>query len=338
MANRKPVHVEELVAGINPYYRTERGAAYLGDAPELLSVLDDETIDLIITSPPFALVRQKRYRLSTDFMDAKDYLKWFLPIAQQFHRVLRKDGSLVLHIGGSWNPGYPTKSLYNFELLLKLCEGDFFSLAQDFYWFNPAKMPSPIEWTNVERIRVKDAVEPIWWLCKDPTGKTRSRNTRVLIEYTDSMLKLFERGKYDAGHRPSGYDVSPKSFLHRNKGAIPPNLTPYPNLLPFANTGSNGSYLSNCKKYDIPVNPARFPIQLPEFFIRFLTTRRSQVVLDAFAGSNSTGYAAERLGRRWLAFEKSDDYLKGSTFRFFEPEKARLTWPREHLAVERQKS
>jgi site-specific DNA-methyltransferase (cytosine-N4-specific) len=325
-------HTVRLVTGAKPFYKTTRGAAFQGEALELLNSLEDETIDLIVTSPPFALVRQKRYSMSPDFLDAKDYLKWFLPIAQQFHRVLKSDGSLVLHIGGSCNPGYPTKSLYNFELLLKLCEDHFFSLAQDFYWFNPAKMPSPIEWTNVERIRVKDAVEPIWWLCKNPEGKTKSRNTRVLIEYTDSMLKLFRRGKYDDGPRPSGYDVSPKSFLHKNKGAIPPNLTPYPNLLPFANTGSNGPYLSNCKKYHIPVNPARFPIQVPEFFVRFLTTRKSQVVLDAFAGSNSTGYAAEKLGRRWLAFEKSKDYLKGSMFRFFEPKVARAMWSREHLS------
>jgi DNA modification methylase len=330
--------VNHLVTGINPYYRTSNGAAFLGDAQRLLETIDDETIDLIVTSPPFALVRQKHYSSPPDFLDAKDYLKWFLPIARQLHRVLKKDGSLVLHIGGSWNPGHPTKSLYNFELLLSLCKTRLFSLAQDFYWFNPAKMPSPIEWANVERIRVKDAVEPIWWLCKDPKGKTKSRNTRVLIEYSDSMLKLFERGKYDAGHRPSGYDVSPTSFLHENKGAIPPNLIPYPNLLPFANTGSNGSYLTNCKKYGIPVNPARFPVELPEFFIRFLTTRKSQVVLDAFAGSNSTGFAAEKLGRRWLAFERAEDYLKGSMFRFFEPDEVPLMWSREHPVVERQRS
>jgi site-specific DNA-methyltransferase (cytosine-N4-specific) len=301
-------------------------------------MVGDETIDLIVTSPPFALQRQKRYGLAPDFVDAKDYQRWFLPIARQFHRVLKKDGSLVLHIGGSWNPGYPTKSLYNFELLLELCKNESFSLAQDFYWFNPAKMPSPIEWTNVRRIRVKDAVEPIWWLSKDPRGKTKARNTRVLTPYTESMLKLLRRGKYDAGHRPSGYVVSPKGFLRRNRGAIPPNILPFPNLLPFANTGSNGSYLSNCKKYVVPVNPARFPIEIPEFFIRLLTTRKSQVVLDAFAGSNSTGFAAEKLGRRWLAFERSEDYLKGSMFRFYEPEKARLMWPPEHPVAEQQKS
>jgi len=327
-----------MLEGVKRYYGTNRGSAYLGNSLDLMRRLADESIDLIVTSPPFALVRQKRYLRPPDFVDAREYSKWFLPFAEEFRRVLKKDGSLVLHIGGSWNPGRPTKSLYNFELLIDLCNMRHFSLAQDFYWFNPAKMPSPIEWANVRRIRVKDAVEPIWWLSKDLKGKTKARNTRVLTKYTDSRLKLLKRVKYDAGRRPSGYDVSPTGFLHKNRGAIPPNILPFPNLLPFTNTGSNGSYLSNCKKYGVHVNPARFPVELPEFFIRLLTTRKSQIVLDAFAGSNSTGYAAQKLGRRWLAFERSEDYLKGSMFRFFKPEKVLLMWSREHPVEERQKS
>ncbi|MDG6921028.1 MAG: site-specific DNA-methyltransferase [Nitrososphaerota archaeon] len=330
MRNHEPKTAEYLVRKTAPYYHTVKGAAYLGDALQLLETVRDETIDLIVTSPPFALVFQKRYKLAPDFVDAQHYLDWFMPIAREFHRVLKKDGSLVLHLGGSWNPAYPTKSLYNFEVLTELCKNDYFSLAQDFYWFNPAKMPSPIEWTNVRRIRVKDAVEPIWWLSKDSKGRTKARNTRVLIEYTKSMLKLLERGSYSSGQRPSGYNISRAGFLHKNRGAIPPNLVPYPNMLPFSNTESNGAYLSNCKKYDM-VHPARFPIMVPEFFIRFLTTRKSQVVLDAFAGSNSTGYAAEKLGRKWLAFEKSEEYLKGSMFRFFGPREVEKMWSKDRV-------
>src|SRR5438093_10253774 len=145
MEGSEPMSSQHTMSGVEPYYRTSRGAAYHGDALNLLAAVGDETIDLVVTSPPFALVRQKRYKLAPDFVDAQDYQRWFLPIARELHRVLKKDGSLVLHIGGSWNPGYPTKSLYNFELLTELCKNESFSLAQDFYWFNPAKMPSPIE-------------------------------------------------------------------------------------------------------------------------------------------------------------------------------------------------
>jgi DNA modification methylase len=295
------------------YYATKWGATYHGDAIDLCKFIRDSQIDLIVTSPPFALVRPKRYGHSFDHIDADGYVEWFQPFAKEFKRILKPNGSLVVHIGGSWDQGQPTKSLYHFELLLSLCRDLGFKLAQDFYWFNPAKFPSPAEWATVRRIRVKDAVDPVWWLCKDPQGKTKANNKRVLWNYSSSMLDLFKRAKYNAGHRPSGYDVSPTSFLHKSKGAIPPNL------LPFPNTKSNGSYMRYCKKYGFEVNPARFPVELPDFFIRFLTSRKNDLVLDPFAGSNTTGYAAEILERRWLAFEINEDYLKGSKFRFFTP-------------------
>ncbi len=310
-----------LVKGEKSYYNTDWGAAYLGNSLDLLKKMDDGTVNLIVTSPPFALVRQKNYKHQPDFVQASQYTKWFMPFAQQFHRILKPDGSLVLHLGGAWNPGKPTKSLYHFELLMKLCskrksrKKDFqFSLAQDFYWFNPAKFPSPAEWVTIRRLRAKDAVDPVWWLSKNLDGLTRASNTKVLWEYSDDMKKLLKRAKYDFGHRPSGYDVSPTSFLNDNEGSIPPNLLPYPN------TGSNGPYLTNCKKYKIEVHPARFPKEFPEFFIKLLTDNHEDLVLDPFAGSNMTGHAAERLERKWLAFEISEEYLNGSRFRFFTPE------------------
>jgi site-specific DNA-methyltransferase (cytosine-N4-specific) len=302
----------DVVRGTSNYYSTTWGAAYHGNALDLLESIDDGQIDLIVTSPPFALVRQKRYGHRFDNIDSEKYADWFRPFAEQFHRILKPFGSLVLHIGGSWDAGRPIKSLYHFELLISLCRELKFSLAQDFYWFNIAKFPSPAEWVTVRRVRVKDAVDPIWWLCKDPEGKTKANNTNVLWDYSDSMLKLFKRAKYNSGHRPSGYDVSPSSFLSQHDGAIPPNL------LPIANTESNSSYLRYCKKYAVEVNPARFPVALPEFFISFLS-EKGDIVLDPFAGSNTTGYAAEKLMRRWIAFEIYGEYLKGSKFRFFTP-------------------
>jgi len=301
-----------LVRESQNYYATKWGAAYHGDALELLKRTSDAQIDLIVTSPPFALVRQKHYGHNSDHIDSGKYVDWFRPFGEQFYRILKPFGSLVLHIGGSWDAGRPTKSLYHFELLLSLCKELRFLLAQDFYWFNPAKFPSPAEWVTVRRVRVKDAVDPVWWLCKDPKGKTKADNTKVLWNYSDSMLKLFKRAKYNAGHRPSGYDVSPSSFLNQHDGAIPPNF------LPISNTESNGSYLRYCKQYGVEVNPARFPVALPEFFISFLT-RKGDIILDPFAGSNTTGFGAELLERRWLAFEIYEEYLKGSKFRFFTP-------------------
>ena len=252
-----------------------------------------------MTSPPFPLVQKKKY----GNVNADKYVDWFFEFVPNFQRVLTKRGSLVIHLGSGWNKGAPTKTLCSFKLLLALSQD--FHLAQEFYWFNPAKIPSPAEWANVRRVRVKDAVDPIWWLSKASFPKASNR--RVLRPYTPSMLKLLENG-YRPGLRPSGHNVSNK-FSKRNKGAIPPNL------LVFSNTDSRDPYLVHCKKNGIPPNPARYPAGIPDFFIRFLTTP-GDAVLDPFGGSNTTGFAAEKLRRKWITFEKNLTYLRASKSRF----------------------
>lgn len=285
----------------DPFYTTRYGAAYLGDALTYLRQMEEESVDLIVTSPPFALKRKKEY----GNVDAGDYVPWFASFAVEFKRVLRESGSLVIDIGGTWIRGQPTRSLYHFELVIALCKTLGFHLAQEFYWYNPSKLPSPAEWVTVRRIRVKDAVDPIWWLSK--TSSPKASNWRVLKPYSDSMKKLLKRG-YKAKLRPSGHDIS-ENFSKDNKGAIPPNL------LSLANTDSNNTYLRECRQRGIKPHPARFPHGLPEFFVKFLTDP-GDVVVDPFAGSNITGEVAEQLQRRWLAFEMVEEYLEASKFRF----------------------
>jgi hypothetical protein len=91
-----------------------------------------------------------------------EYVEWFLPFAKEIHRILADDGSFVLNIGGGYNPGTPTRSLYHFKLLIALVETAGFHLAQERSWYNPAKMPMPAEWVTVRRMRVNDAVEYVW--------------------------------------------------------------------------------------------------------------------------------------------------------------------------------
>ena len=85
----------------------------------------------------------------------------------RLERVLKEDGSFVLNIGGSYNQGSPTRSLYHFKLLIALCDELGFHLAQECFWYNPAKLPAPAEWVNVRRSRIKDSVEYVWWLVAD---------------------------------------------------------------------------------------------------------------------------------------------------------------------------
>lgn len=283
------------------YLQTQLGLAYHGDSLDVMKRRERGSIDLIMTSPPFALTRKKDY--GNEQEDA--YLEWFQDFARQFYRILKEDGSLVIDIGGAWKPGLPVRSLYHFKLLIMLCEEYGFHLAQEFYWWNPSKLPTPAEWVNVRRIRVKDGINTIWWLSKSPWP--RASNRRVLQPYSESMKALLSKG-YKAQRRPSGHDISEK-FAVDNGASIPPNLIAIPN------TESNSSYMRYCKEKGIKAHPARFPAALPEYFIRMVTDP-GDVVLDPFGGSCVTGEVAERLGRKWICAETVEVYLEGAKGRF----------------------
>lgn len=284
------------------HYTTPNGRAWCGEALSLLRNLPDKSIDLICTSPPFALNRKKTY--GNEHQD--NYLKWFRPFADEFHRILTDDGSLVIEIGGAWVPGSPTRSVYHYELVVGLVREVQFHLAEEFYWFNRAKLPTPAQWVTIERIRVKDAVNPIWWLSK--SERPNADNRRILKPYSKAQQRLMKRGTYNSGKRPSGHVIS-EVFATDNGGAIPPNL------IEVANTSSNDPYDIYCERHKLTKHPARFPLEIPGFFIQFLT-EPGQLVLDPFAGSNMTGACAEELKRRWLAYDLSEEYLAGSLGRF----------------------
>lgn len=299
-----------------PYYSTRLGAAYLGDSRELIKEVPDASVQAIITSPPYALRAKKKYGNASQ----DEYVEWFLGFVDDFVRVLKPDGSLVIEIGGAWNKGSPTRSIYLFELLVELVKRKNLHLAQDFYWLNKARMPSPAEWVTVQRIRVKDAVTPIWWL--SPSARPKASNRAVLKPYSAAQKKLFERG-YNGGKRPSGHVA--RKFENDNGGAIPANVVDTraerkllpENLVEVAHTAARDNYQQYCRDNKLDAHPARFPRDVPEFFVRFLT-EPGDVVLDPFAGSNMTGAVAEAHGRRWLGFEKDENYLKGSRGRFSE--------------------
>lgn len=283
------------------YHETRLGRMVLGDSLDVLSRMRPKSVDLIVTSPPFGLVRKKDY----GNVDADKYVEWFTPFGRTFKRVLKDSGSLVIDIGGSWVPGQPTRSLYHYKLVIALCEEVGFHLAQELHWWNPAKLPTPAEWVTVRRIRVKDAVNTVWWLSSTPWPKASNR--RVLQPYSESMQDLLENG-YRAKKRPSGHDISTK-FGVNNRAAIPPNL------IAIAHTESNSRYLRYCRDNGLRPHPARFPSDLPEFFVRMLTDKRD-LVIDPFAGSCVTGEVCERLGRRWRCIELEEPYLKGAMGRF----------------------
>lgn len=362
-------------------YNSDLGAAFQGDSRELLKQLPNNSIDLIVTSPPFALQHKKEYGNE----DQEGYNDWFMEFMPEIRRVLQPHGSFVVEIGGAFKKGIPERSDYQFKLLSRLVDEDegAMHLAQDFYWYNPAKLPNPTEWVNIRKIRVTDAVTHIWWLTpkinKDSAveeGESphpEASNQRVLQEYSDSQKQLLKSGDFNDGERSSGWNIDSEAFANGNEGSIPDNLIkdfaveevlekldqisakefiemvsgegidnlsagellrvlglggPTPdNVVEASNTASNTHYLKMCREFGVDSHPARFPRQIPEFFIDFLTPNPPYdewtqgkldrpIVLDIFAGSNITGKIAEQKGRHSLAFEKEQKYLDSSQFRF----------------------
>lgn len=282
-------------------YSTSLGKAYCGDSLAMMRDMAPHSVDLVMTSPPYALHFKKKYGNA----DQANYINWFSPFAAEIHRILKPTGSFVINIGGTWTPRNPTRSLYHFRLLLHLCDEIGFSLCQEFFWYNPAKLPAPAEWVNVKRIRVKDSVEYIYWLGKTPNPK--ADNSKVLQPYSKDMLRLIRKGVTKTV-RPSGHNIK-ETFAQDRGGSIPGNL------IECGNNESNSNYFAALKRLKRKIHPARFPAELPRFFINFLT-EPDDLVLDPFAGSNTTGYVAEGLNRRWISMEINADYVEDSRLRF----------------------
>lgn len=291
-----------------PSYSTKLGSAFVADSLDMLAQLPDNSVNLVMTSPPFALQRQKDYGNK----DETEYVGWLARFAELVHKKLTPDGSFVLDLGGAYRKGVPVRSLYNYRVLIKFCDEIGFHLAEEFFWFNPSKLPSPIEWVNKRKIRAKDSVNTVWWLSK--TEWPKANVSKVLAEYSDRMKKLIldPEKYYTPAKRPSGHDIG-ATFGKDNGGSIPSNL------LQISNSEASSKYLKLCKEVGIKAHPARFPAKLPEFFIRFLT-EPGDLVVDIFGGSNTTGYVCELERRKWLSFEENREYVAASVFRFMQEE------------------
>ena len=289
-------------------YKTKLGTYYQGKVED---VLDSKRfankykgkINLIFTSPPFPLNKKKKY----GNRQGEEYLEWLSDLSLLFKDYLTPKGSIVIELGNAWTSGSPVMSVLPIQALLKFLEKGNLKLCQQFVWYNTAKLPTPAEWVNIKRIRVKDAFTNIWWMSK--TAFPKANNRRVLKKYSSSMQSLLKRQKYNSGMRPSQHSINETSFLTRNKGAIPPNVISSPN------TSIDKNYQEYCNQNNLPLHPARMPLSLAEFFINFLTTKKN-IIMDPFGGSNTTGKAAEILGRKWVSIEASEEYIKGSRGRF----------------------
>ena len=300
-------------------YKTSHGRMFHGRIEDALAspVFEDikGTVNLIVTSPPFPLVRKKRYGNET----GEAYVEWIESLAKPMAEMLTDDGSIVIEIGNAWEPGVPVMSTLPLEALLAFKRAAKLNLCQHVICHNPARLPSPAAWVNLKRVRLKDSFTHVWWLSKSANPKADNR--KVLNPYSTDMKRLLKTQKYNAGLRPSGHLISEKGFLTDHGGSISANVLEFDNelgpdsLLKFSGTSWDAGYRDYCKDAGLVAHPARMQASLSAFFIQFLTDE-SDLVLDPFAGSNTTGSVAEMLNRNWLGVEASRDYINGSRGRF----------------------
>jgi len=293
--------------GGRPLYSTPLGRFYTGTAESVLELPEvrrlRRKVKLVFTSPPFPLNRKKRY----GNLEGRRYLLWLSTFSESLREFLEPRGSIVIEVGNAWEPGTATFSTLPMEALLEFKRAANLHLCQEFIYFNPAKLPTPAQWVTVKRVRVTDAFTRIWWMSMSPNPD--ADNSRVLRPYKDDMRKLLATKTYNHGRRPSEHHISSTAFLKDNGGSIPANV------LVVSNTNSSDAYLSYCKERGLKPHPARMPMDVARFFIKFLT-KPGEYVLDPFGGSNVTGAAAEELGRRWVTIEADMDYGRGSFGRF----------------------
>ena len=327
-----PTWATTQLNGLTVEYKTQLGAAIVGKSEDVLRGRAGESlrgkVQLVFSSPPFPLNRKKKYGNK----EGPAFKKWLCGYAETLTNLLTPDGSIVIEMGNAWKPRLPVMSTLAIETLLAFQRAAKLYLVQEFIWFNPARLPSPAQWVTVKRMRVKDAFTRLWWL--SPTPFPKADNRRVLAPYSGSMKSLLETQKYNAGDRPSEHSINATSFLKNNGGAIPPNVLTVENdepvnvsnLIVGANTSANDQYSRFCKTRGLELHPARMPVGLAKFFIN-LCTEPGNLVCDPFAGSNTTGAAAEELNRRWITIEAEPAYAAGGRGRF--PELAVLVPPTE---------
>jgi DNA modification methylase len=258
---------------------------YLGDAMILAKELPDESVDLIVTSPPYADTLS--YGNNVKVFHPERYVDWFLPLFHEARRFLKDTGSFILNINDKAVNG--ERDIYVFELVTRIVKETGLKLFDRYIWYKKSALPTP------GNKRLNDRVEYIFHFVKD-SKKFKMNMDRIRVPYKEISLRRFQ-------NKVHGNDIiNPKGITqlsHRDKTMPHPLGTKPVTVFQF----DTGSALRGHQ------HPAPFHPQLPEFFIRWLTDE-GDLILDPFMGGGTVAEVALNLNRNYLGFEKSPTYLK----------------------------
>lgn len=251
---------------------------FAGDCLDALTNVPSDSVDLIVTSPPYADARKRTY----GGIRPDDYVEWFLPRAREFYRVLAPTGSFVLNIKEKCVDG--ERHTYVLELIQALRSECEFRWVEEYVWHKTTSAPG--YWRN----RFRDAWERCLHFTKERHFKMNQDAVRVPIgDWTEARLKKLGNADLTRHNSATGSGVGRKIAYWTDKETVLPNNVLYGSPVAH-NTGHSAAY----------------PEWLPEWFIK-LFTDEGDVVLDPFVGSGTTLRVAQRLGRQGIGVEVLHD-------------------------------
>lgn len=251
---------------------------YTGDSLELLKKLPDNSVDLVITSPPYSNI--KSY-INNNGIPSDKYVDWFIPYCLEIERVIKDTGSFILNINDKVNDGF--RDPYVFDLISRLHKETGLKMYERLFWNKLKSLPN--------RYRFGDRVEYIFWFVK-------SKNFYIDLDqmrtpYSESSIKRMKKPLQKRYSRdPEQKNKEYKSWSPNPKGALPTTLI---------NISSESKKIADS-------HVAVYPVELVDYFIKG-STKPSDLVLDPFIGTGTTALSAAILGRNYLGFDIEQHYV-----------------------------
>lgn len=284
-------------------YRTDTGIALWAHAEDAASHIDAGSVKLVLTSPPYPVVRREYGRFTVP-----EWLSWMRDLTAIWKTLISPDGTIAVNLMDAYVSGFPVLSPYIERFTLAAIDDVGLHLAGRMMWHSPNKLGN-LQWTSKERLQPKNSLEHVLLFSKTPrpSWDINRMDRRDYAPRSAAALRAdAARGK---SKRPAGYDLNEAAFRRDEHGPLPGNL--------IIATGAHGAddYSRKCRAAGIAPHPARFPDAVPRQVIQ-LTSEPGDIVYDPMAGSNTTGKIAADLGRRWIASEPMLEYARSSALRF----------------------